>query len=66
MRATAIFIGALLTASSALAQQPGERWEKYVAAFEESDRTHHHLKAKSSSSAARRSNDGTPPTTFRI
>ena len=39
MRATAIFIGALLTASSALAQQPGDRWEKYVAAFEESDRT---------------------------
>jgi lysophospholipase L1-like esterase len=39
MRATVVLIGALLTASSAFAQQTGDRWEKYVAAFDEADKT---------------------------
>jgi lysophospholipase L1-like esterase len=39
MRATVVLIGALLAAAPAIAQQAGtDRWEKYVAAFEESDR----------------------------
>src|SRR5512139_3544598 len=39
MRATVLLLGALLTASSALAQKPVDRWEKYVAAFDEADKT---------------------------
>jgi len=39
MRGLAVFLGALLTASSAVAQQPTDRWEKYVAAFEDADST---------------------------
>ena len=39
MRATVVFLGALLAASSAVAQQPADRWEKYVAAFEDADRS---------------------------
>lgn len=39
MRATVLLIGALLAAAPAIAQQAGaDRWERYVAAFEESDR----------------------------
>jgi lysophospholipase L1-like esterase len=38
MRATVIFLAGLLAASSAVAQQPADRWEKYVAAYEEADR----------------------------
>jgi lysophospholipase L1-like esterase len=37
MRATVLFLGTLLAASSAVAQQPADRWERYVAAFEEAD-----------------------------
>jgi lysophospholipase L1-like esterase len=39
MRRISLFLGAVLAASSAVAQQPGDRWEKYVAAYEEADRT---------------------------
>jgi hypothetical protein len=39
MRATLILLSALLAASSAAAQQQADRWEKYVAAYEEADRT---------------------------
>ena len=39
MRATVVFLAAMLAASSAAAQQPADRWEKYVAAFDEADRT---------------------------
>jgi lysophospholipase L1-like esterase len=38
MRATVLFLGALLSASPAAAQQPADRWEKYVAAYDEADR----------------------------
>jgi lysophospholipase L1-like esterase len=38
MRAIAVFVAVLLAASAAVAQQP-DRWEKYVAAYEEADRT---------------------------
>jgi lysophospholipase L1-like esterase len=38
MRATVLFLGALLAASSAAAQQAPDRWEKYVAAYDEADR----------------------------
>jgi lysophospholipase L1-like esterase len=39
MRATVLLLGALLTASAAFAQQTPDRWEKYVAAFDEADKT---------------------------
>jgi lysophospholipase L1-like esterase len=39
MRVTVILLAALLAASSATAQQQTDRWEKYVAAYEEADRT---------------------------
>ena len=38
MRATVVFLAAMLAASSAVAQQPADRWEKYVAAFDDADR----------------------------
>lgn len=39
MRAPVLFLGAMLASVPAVAQQPGDRWEKYVAAFEEAERT---------------------------
>jgi lysophospholipase L1-like esterase len=38
MKATLFVLGLILTASSAAAQQPADRWEKYVAAFDDADR----------------------------
>ena len=38
MRATGVFVAAISAASSAVAQQPADRWEKYVAAFDKADR----------------------------
>ena len=38
MRATVVFLAAMLAASSAVAQQPADRWEKRVAAFDDADR----------------------------
>jgi lysophospholipase L1-like esterase len=37
MRATVLVLGTLLAASSLSAQQPADRWERFVAAFEEAD-----------------------------
>jgi lysophospholipase L1-like esterase len=39
MRRIGPFLAAMLAASSAVAQQPTDRWEKYVAAYEEADHT---------------------------
>jgi hypothetical protein len=38
MRAPVLFLGAILAASSAAAEQPVDRWEKYVEAFHEANR----------------------------
>jgi lysophospholipase L1-like esterase len=38
MRATVLFLGMLLADWPVSAQQPADRWERYVAAFEETDR----------------------------
>ena len=43
MRRTAVFLGAMLAASTALAQQP-DRWERFVAAYDEADKVSPPLK----------------------
>jgi lysophospholipase L1-like esterase len=43
MRRTAVFLGATLAASTALAQQP-DRWERFVAAYDEADKVSPPLK----------------------
>jgi lysophospholipase L1-like esterase len=43
MRRTAVFLGAMLAAATALAQQP-DRWERFVAAYDEADKVSPPLK----------------------